>query len=116
MSLRYILLLHRDVPKAASFFTEALGLKVSVMTEKWAELRSGDTTIALKAADSEAYCSKGYSPILVFNVQDLQHSLTKMLSLGAVMDGAVQYGADGSKVGSLFLLFLLKCPLSWDTV
>lgn len=40
----------------------------------------------------------GYSPILVFNVPDLQASLTNMLALGAQMDGAVQYGLDGNKV------------------
>ena len=51
MSLRYILLLQRDVPKAARFFTEGLGLTARVVTEKWAELAAGDATVALKAAD-----------------------------------------------------------------
>ena len=51
MSLRYILLLHRDVPKAARFFTDGLGIAPKVVTEKWAEFQSGETTIALKASD-----------------------------------------------------------------
>ena len=51
MALRYILLLQRDVPKAAKFFTEGLGLSANVVTEKWAELQSGDSIVALKAAD-----------------------------------------------------------------
>lgn len=41
--------------------------------------------------------------MLVFDVQDVQGSLTTMLSLGARMDGAVQYTLDGSKVHSPYL-------------
>lgn len=52
----------------------------------------------------EAFCSTGYSPILAFNVDDLQATLTRVLPLGAQMDGAVQYSARG-KVGC--------CPPSW---
>lgn len=51
MSLRYIMLLQKDVPKAARFYSEGLGLQLRVLTERWAELESGGTTIALKAAD-----------------------------------------------------------------
>lgn len=43
----------------------------------------------------EAYCSVGYTPILTFDVPDLQDALTKSLALGAQMDGAVQYFAHG---------------------
>jgi len=56
MALRYVLLLQRDVPKAARFFTEGIGLRSRVMTEKWAELESGGTIIALKAGDG---CASG---------------------------------------------------------
>jgi catechol 2,3-dioxygenase-like lactoylglutathione lyase family enzyme len=51
MSLRYVMLLQRDVPKAARFYSEGLGLPLKVLTDRWAELDSGGTTIALKAAD-----------------------------------------------------------------
>lgn len=47
---------------------------------------------------SEAFCSVGYSPHLIFNVPDLQDSLTRLLKLGAQMDGAVQYTLQGHKV------------------
>ena len=65
MSLRYILLLQRDVPKAARFFTDGLGLTARVVTEKWAELSAGDSTIALKAADGCAGrgCRRGSKPL-----------------------------------------------------
>ena len=35
---------------------------------------------------------------MVFDVPDLQTSLTRALALGAQMDGAVQYSLDGNKV------------------
>ena len=129
MSLRYVMLLQRDVPKAARFYSEGLGLHLRVLTDRWAELDGGGTTIALKAADGcalglcpfsrsqrgpwcpicptshlsiwqtlpvlmtcrEAYCTTGYTPILSFTVDDLQQTLTKLIQLGATMDGPVQY-------------------------
>lgn len=50
-ALRHILLLQRDVPLAARFYSEGLGLKLEVLTERWAELRAGQTTLALKAVE-----------------------------------------------------------------
>ena len=49
--LRHVLLFQRDVPKAARFYNEGLGLTVNVCTEKWAELQSGATRLALKGVD-----------------------------------------------------------------
>ena len=50
-TLRHVLLLQRDVPRAARFYSEGLGLPVAVLTERWAELRAGSTLLALKAVD-----------------------------------------------------------------
>ena len=55
----------------------------------------------------EAFYSVGYSPILVFDVPDLQTSLTRMLTLGARMDGAIQYSLDGKKVLFLHVCYVL---------
>lgn len=49
--LRHILLLQRDVRKAAHFYSEGLGLTVNVCTERWAELQSGGTRLGLKGVD-----------------------------------------------------------------
>ena len=49
--LKYVMLLQRDVPKAVRFYNEGLGLQVNCATERWAELQSGQTKLALKAAD-----------------------------------------------------------------
>ncbi|KAF3774980.1 hypothetical protein EJ110_NYTH51148 [Nymphaea thermarum] len=38
---RRLLQLHKDVPKAARFYSEGLGFTVNVCTLRWAELQSG---------------------------------------------------------------------------
>eukprot|EP00245_Coleochaete_scutata_P005239 TRINITY_DN18655_c0_g1_i1.p1 TRINITY_DN18655_c0_g1~~TRINITY_DN18655_c0_g1_i1.p1 ORF type:complete len:118 (-),score=19.53 TRINITY_DN18655_c0_g1_i1:66-419(-) len=98
--LKYIMLLQRDVPKAARFYGEGLGLKVNVCTERWAELQSGGMKLALKQVDSEAHCTTGYSPFLSFNVEDLHSTVTRLISMGAVLDGPIRYPTHG-KVASM---------------
>jgi hypothetical protein len=48
------------------------------------------------------------SPMIVFDVSDVQTSLTRLLSLGAEMDGAIQYSLEGNKVGALTVSFQLQ--------
>lgn len=50
-SFRYMLLLSKDVPAAAKFLSEGLGMSTTVMTEKWAELQCGGSTVAVKAVE-----------------------------------------------------------------
>ena len=50
-TLKYIMLLQRDVPRAVAFYQQGLGMKATVVTERWAELQSGSFKLALKAAD-----------------------------------------------------------------
>ena len=95
--LRHVLLLQRDVPAAAKFYTEGLGLVAHVCTDRWAELgdassasSSSDpprTLIALQAVDGEAHRSTGYSPILNFTVTDLDATVNSLLRAGATLDG-----------------------------
>lgn len=47
----------------------------------------------------EAYCTTGFSPVLTFDVEDLQHTLTKLLSLGGRMDGKVHHSVHGKVRG-----------------
>ena len=59
MSLRYVLLLQRDLQKAVRFYGDGLGLPVRVVTERWAELTAGPSTLALKVTEGCAgllYC------------------------------------------------------------
>ncbi|GJP75154.1 hypothetical protein CLOP_g13512 [Closterium sp. NIES-67] len=91
-ALRHVLLLQRDVPRAAKFFKEGLGLPVLVCTERWAEVQAGHTRIALQQCDGTAHTAHGFSPMLSFSVRgegEFDSTLLRMLRLGAVMDGAV---------------------------
>lgn len=49
MSLQSIMLLQRNVPKAAKYYS-LLGFRVQLLTEGWAELDAGTATIVLKKA------------------------------------------------------------------
>lgn len=89
--LRHVLLLQRDVPAAARFYSEGLGLAVNVCTERWAELQSGPTRLGLKGVDGEAAVSAGYTPFLSFAVTDVSATVARCLGLGAVLDGAIKY-------------------------
>ena len=106
--LRHILLLQRDVPLAAAFYERALGLRVTVCTETYAELASespSDSTasnapigasLALQRADAESQLTTGYSPIIHFEVDDIQARVNAALSLGGRLDGKIQYETHGA--------------------
>ena len=93
--LRQILLLQRDVPAAARFYAEGLGLQVRELSPTWAEVETGGTRITLRAGTSEAALSTGYSPLLAFDVHDLDDAVQKLLGLGARLDGPIRYPVHG---------------------
>ena len=106
--LRQILLLQRDVPLAAAFYERALGLRVAVCTETYAELALDSTTdstdsnapigasLTLQRADAESQLTPGYSPIIHFEVDDIQARVNAALSLGGRLDGKIQYETHGA--------------------
>jgi catechol 2,3-dioxygenase-like lactoylglutathione lyase family enzyme len=110
--LRNVLLLQRNVPAAAEFYQQGLGLIVTKCTESYAELGDGldeqgkpvdphdakarpRTVLALKAVGTEAFLTTGYSPFLNFTVQDMDTTVNNMLRMGAVLDGPIKYPAQG---------------------
>jgi len=117
-ALKYILLLEPNIPRAVEFYQRGLGATLHVATNSWAELYAGDTTIALKhqgsdtsrphghgsnstmATSSETMMTTGGSktPMLVFDVDNVQDRLTRLLEMGARMDGGVQYTLEGSRL------------------
>lgn len=99
-SFRWILQLHKDVPKAAKFYSEGLDFSVNVCTLRWAELQSGPLKLALLHSPSEIVMQKGYSSVLSFTVPDINNSVTKLMSLGAELDGPIKYEIHG-KVAAL---------------
>eukprot|EP00941_MAST-03F_sp_MAST-3F-sp1_P004026 g4026.t1 len=99
-NLKRILLLVRDVPRAVEFYHRGLGLPIVHSSSNWAELSTGNgsTPLCLTAANNEAAATTGYSPLLSFNVDDLDNILTNCLGLGGTMDGAIKFRENGRAV------------------
>ncbi|KAL6182292.1 hypothetical protein ACLB2K_043715 [Fragaria x ananassa] len=81
-SFRWILQLHKDVPKAARFYSEGLDFTVHVCTLRWAELH-------------DHVMQKGHSSLLSFTVTDINETTRKLMALGAELDGPIKYEIHG---------------------
>ncbi|XP_028553347.1 uncharacterized protein LOC110104938 isoform X1 [Dendrobium catenatum] len=97
-AFRWVLQLHRDVPKAARFYSEGLGFSIDVCTLRWAELQSGPLKLALMNSDSNIAIQNGYSSMLSFTVTDIQSTVTKLVTLGAELDGPIKYEIHGKVI------------------
>ena len=60
----------------------------------------------------EAFCTTGYSPFLFFTVPDLQGSITRLLNLGATMDGRIQYAASGKVCAYVICEFVVNSTIN----
>ncbi|KAK9276662.1 hypothetical protein L1049_006198 [Liquidambar formosana] len=94
-SFRWLLQLHKDVPKAARFYSEGLDFTINVCTLRWAELQSGPLKLALMQSNSDHIMQKEYSSLLSFTVTDINSTVTKLMALGAELDGPVKYEIHG---------------------
>lgn len=120
------MLLVRDVSRAVAFFGErGLGLSVLRQSEEVAQLGSlsalssplqnGKTpaheaereapgaavlTLQAVAAGSEAPLSVGFTPMLTFEIEDMDITVPRLLQMGAHLDGAIKYAHHG-KVASM---------------
>lgn len=90
-SFRWILQLHKDVPKAAKFYSEGLDFSINVCTLRWAELQSGPLKLVLLHSPRDKLVQKEYSSLLSFTVLDINHTITKLMALGAELDGPIKY-------------------------
>jgi hypothetical protein len=82
----------RDLPSAVTFYgKEGLGLALTRRSDMTAEFDTGGTPLVLKVADGEAMCSTGYSPLLCFDVVDMDTTIVRLLQLGASLDGPIKY-------------------------
>ncbi|XP_072984189.1 uncharacterized protein [Typha latifolia] len=99
-AFRWVLQLHRDVPRAARFYSEGLDFTVSVCTLRWAELQSGPLKLALMHSESNPEVQKVYSSMLSFTVVDINSTVAKLMALGAELDGPIKYEIHG-KVAAL---------------
>ncbi|XP_031389935.1 uncharacterized protein LOC116202498 isoform X2 [Punica granatum] len=94
-SFRWVMQLHKDVPRAAKFYSQGLDFAVNVCTLRWAELESGPLKLALLQAPSDHIVQKGYSSLLSFTVTDINNTITKLMALGAELDGPIKYEIHG---------------------
>ncbi|XP_057784260.1 uncharacterized protein LOC131001698 isoform X2 [Salvia miltiorrhiza] len=95
-NFRYLVQLHRDVPKAARFYSEGLGFTIDVCTLRWAELHSGPLKLALLHSSTRDHVEhKGYSSLLSFTVTDINSTVTKLMTLGAELDGPIKHEIHG---------------------
>lgn len=101
-SFRWVLQLHKDVPRAARFYSEGLDLAINVCTPRWAELQSGALKLALMQSNNcdNTLQNKGYSSMISFSVTDINSTVTKLMMLGAELDGSIKYEIHG-KVAAL---------------
>lgn len=89
------------VASAADFYQNAVGLQLTRHTDEWAELLCGNGFVLnLQAVTNEAQLSVGYSPILSFEVDNMDEMIVKCTQMGAHLDGPIQYPAHG-KVASM---------------
>ena len=49
--LRHVLLLQKDIQKAARFYNEGLSLPILALTDRWAEFGAGSSKIAMKSVE-----------------------------------------------------------------
>uniref|UniRef100_A0A7S2RXJ3 VOC domain-containing protein n=1 Tax=Eucampia antarctica TaxID=49252 RepID=A0A7S2RXJ3_9STRA len=87
---------------SVQFYRQGLGWKLVRATEgEYAEFEvDSGHKFMLTVAKNEAQLSTGYSPLLSFDVYDMDSTVAKCAQLGAHLDGPIQYPAHG-KVAAL---------------
>jgi hypothetical protein len=95
--LRQTLLLVRNVANSVDFFgPQGLGLRLLSASDKYAELEATDTTIlALREVMRESELTKGYSPFLCFDVDDVDMLVPGLIMKGAHLDGGIKHEPEG---------------------
>lgn len=81
--------------KATEFYHSGLGLNVVRATDDFTEFQTENLALTLKAVMSESKLSTGYSPLLTFEVTDMDRIVATCCQLGGHLDGPIQYPAYG---------------------
>ena len=101
MSARFssIVLTTKNVMKSLGFYTEALGLKTAQLSEEIAEMKdAAGFTVILKRSESLAYCTRGFSPVITWEISDFNERLDRITQYGAELDGDVMETSSGKLV------------------
>ena len=94
--LRNLVLIVKDPVQSSNFYVDALGLSIKLQSESMVELDAGGISIVLKQAGYQAsLLTTGYSPIMTFDVVDVDHAIATALTKGAMLDGPIKRPAFG---------------------
>ena len=94
--LRNLVLIVKDPVQSANFYVDALGLSIKLQSESMVEMDAGGMSIVLKQAGYQAsLLTTGYSPIMTFDVVDVDHAIATALTKGAMLDGPIKRPAFG---------------------
>jgi hypothetical protein len=99
MSLRSIIMTVKQPSVTAEFLKSVVGLTQNYQTESMVELNSPSISsgppIIIKASSNVATLATGYSPILNFDIANMETSITKAIELGGMLDGTIKYKSFG---------------------
>lgn len=85
--------------KSLGFYTEALGLKTAQLSEEIAEMKdAAGFTVILKRSESLAFCTRGFSPVITWEISDFNERLDRITQYGAELDGDVMETSSGKLV------------------
>ena len=93
MRLRSVLVLTRDMESSLRFWRDSLRLPVLSVSDVFCELDLGEkgVSLALKSVEySEAMMSSGYTPQLLFEVENFDAVLYALLASQGRLDGPVK--------------------------
>jgi predicted enzyme related to lactoylglutathione lyase len=94
VQFRHVMLMVKDVPAAAMFYSSGLGLEIMKQSPNMAELDANGTKIIIHGVESEP--QTGGSPILSFHVDDLLEAIAKLETLGGKLEGRIREPSFGN--------------------
>jgi len=79
--------------KTTQFFNSSLALPVVRTTDNFAELRCARSgvNLTLQATEDETQLSSSYSPIMTFEVPEMDETIAAAVTAGGIMDGPVKF-------------------------
>ena len=70
--LKSIVIFSSSLARTQDFMTDILGLKLLHSSDHFSELSDGQHRLMLRTAPTLAHAARGFSPMLLFQVEDLQ--------------------------------------------
>jgi len=98
MALRSLILTVRNPAITAKFYERTLGMVIKHNTPTSVELvgaASPSIPLIIREGTSAASLTVGYTPILNFDVTDMDNAVTVAMEMGGMLDGAIKYKAFG---------------------